>query len=84
MPLADTAESWLASHYDDDLVAWRRHIHPRHPNSRNAQEFATTQFVADRLVDAGLSKALPGGTGLICDLGPDHMPYCAPIWTRCR
>ena len=32
-----------------------------------AQEFATTQFVADRLVEAGLNpKALPGGTGLIC------------------
>lgn len=70
MPLADTAESWLASHYDD-LVGWRRHIH-RHPEL-GRQEFATTQFVADRLVEAGLNpKALPGGTGLICDLGPDR------------
>ncbi|HPZ96378.1 MAG TPA: amidohydrolase, partial [Mycobacterium sp.] len=75
MPLADTAESWLASHYDD-LVAWRRHIH-RHPEL-GRQEFATTQFVADRLVDAGLNpKALPGGTGLICDLGPEHAPRVA-------
>ncbi len=75
MSLADTAESWLAAHYDD-LVAWRRHIH-RHPEL-GRQEFATTQFVADRLVDAGLNpKALPGGTGLICDLGPDHAPRIA-------
>ncbi len=75
MPLADTAESWLAAHYDD-LVAWRRHIH-RHPEL-GRQEFATSQFVADRLVDAGLNpKTLPGGTGLICDLGPEHAPRVA-------
>ncbi len=70
MPLADIAESWLAAHYDE-LVAWRRHIH-RHPEL-GRQEFATTQFVADRLVEAGLNpKALPAGTGLVCDLGPAH------------
>jgi amidohydrolase len=75
MPLADTAESWLAAHYDD-LVGWRRHIH-RHPEL-GRQEFATTQFVADRLVEAGLNpKALPGGTGLICDFGPEHAPRIA-------
>lgn len=75
MPLADTAESWLAAHYDD-LVAWRRHIH-RHPEL-GRQEFATTQFVADRLVEAGLNpKALPGGTGLTCDFGPEHAPRIA-------
>lgn len=74
-PLADTAETWLASHFDD-LVAWRRHIH-RHPEL-GRQEFATTQFVADRLVDAGLNpKMLPGGTGLICDFGPEHAPRIA-------
>ncbi len=75
MPLADIAESWLAAHYDD-LVAWRRHIH-RHPEL-GRQEFATTQYAADRLVDAGLNpKALPGGTGLICDFGPEHAPRIA-------
>lgn len=75
MPLADIAESWLAAHYDD-LVAWRRHIH-RHPEL-GRQEFATTQFVADRLVDAGLNpKTFPGGTGLICDFGPEHAPRIA-------
>ena len=75
MSLADTAESWLAAHYDD-LVAWRRHIH-RHPEL-GRQEFATTQFVAERLVEAGLNpKALPGGTGLTCDFGPEHAPRIA-------
>ena len=75
MPLADTAESWLAAHYDD-LVAWRRHIH-RHPEL-GRQEFATTQFVADRLVEAGLNpKTLPGGAGLVCDFGPEYAPRIA-------
>ena len=75
MSLADTAESWLAAHYDD-LVAWRRHIH-RHPEL-GRQEFATTQFVAERLVEAGLNpKALPGGTGLTCDFGPEQAPRIA-------
>ncbi|MCB1264099.1 MAG: amidohydrolase [Mycobacterium sp.] len=75
MPLADIAESWLAGHYDD-LVAWRRHIH-RHPEL-GRQEFATTQFVADRLVEAGLNpKVLPDGTGLTCDFGPDYAPRIA-------
>jgi amidohydrolase len=75
MSLADTAESWLAAHYDD-LVAWRRHIH-RYPEL-GRQEYATTQFVAERLVDAGLNpKVLPGGTGLTCDFGPEHEPRIA-------
>ncbi|EHI14778.1 M20 family metallopeptidase [Mycolicibacterium thermoresistibile] len=66
---------WLSRH-QDDLVAWRRHIHA-HPEL-GRQEFATTQFVAERLADAGLNpKVLPGGTGLICDLGPDHTPRVA-------
>jgi amidohydrolase len=75
MTVADAAESWLASHYDD-LVAWRRHIH-QHPEL-GRQEFATTQYVAERLADAGLNpKVLPGGTGLTCDIGPEHLPRIA-------
>jgi len=70
MSIADGAESWLAANYDE-LVAWRRHIH-RHPEL-SRQEFATTAFVAERLTDAGLKpEVLPGGTGLVCDIGPDH------------
>src|SRR5690242_5319212 len=75
MSLTDTAESWLATHYDD-LVSWRRHIH-RYPEL-GRQEYATTQFVAERLADAGLKpKVLPGGTGLTCDFGPEHQPRIA-------
>ena len=67
--------SWLAAHYED-LVGWRRHIH-RYPEL-GRQEFATTQFVAERLADAGLNpKVLPGGTGLTCDFGPEHQPKIA-------
>ena len=72
---ADGAESWLAGNYDD-LVDWRRHIH-RHPEL-GRQEFATTKFVAEKLADAGLKpEVLPGGTGLICDIGPEHRPRIA-------
>jgi amidohydrolase len=75
MNLAGAAEAWLDDHYDD-LVAWRRHIHAYPELGR--QEFATTQFVAAHLADAGLNpKVLPGGTGLICDFGPEHGPRIA-------
>jgi amidohydrolase len=75
MSLVDIAEAWLAAH-QDDLVDWRRHIHA-HPEL-GRQEFATTQFVATHLADAGLNpKVLPAGTGLTCDLGPDHLPKIA-------
>src|SRR6185312_12506921 len=75
MSLSDTAESWLAAHYDD-LIDWRRHIHA-HPEL-GRQEFATTQFVATLLSDAGLNpKLLPAGTGLTCDIGPDDLPKIA-------
>ena len=75
MSLGDTAESWLAAHYDD-LIEWRRHFHA-HPEL-GRQEFATTQYVAALLADAGLNpKVLPAGTGLTCDLGPDDLPRIA-------
>jgi amidohydrolase len=75
MSLQAYTDAWLASHHDD-LVAWRRHIHA-HPEL-GRQEFATTQFIATHLADAGLNpKVLPGGTGLMCDFGPDHGPRVA-------
>ncbi len=73
--LSHAAARWLSAH-QDDLVGWRRHIH-RHPEL-GRQEFATTQFVASLLADAGLNpKVLPGGTGLTCDFGPDDGPRVA-------
>jgi len=75
MSLVDAADSWLATH-QQDLVEWRRHIH-RYPEL-GRQEYATTQFVAERLAEAGLNpKVLPGGTGLVCDIGPEHEPRIA-------
>ena len=75
MSLSEGAKNWLAAHHDD-LVEWRRHIH-RYPEL-GRQEYTTTQFVAERLADAGLNpKVLPGGTGLTCDFGPEHRPRIA-------
>jgi amidohydrolase len=75
MTMRDAADRWLAAHHHE-LVAWRRHIHT-HPEL-GRQEFATTQFVATALADAGLNpKMLPGGTGLTCDFGPDSGPRIA-------
>ncbi|WP_206491677.1 M20 family metallopeptidase [Rhodococcus sp. KRD162] len=62
-------DRWIGDH-TEDLSLWRRHIHA-HPELAR-REFATTSFVMDRLQAAGLSpQPLPGGTGLICDIGPD-------------
>ena len=73
--LQHAAARCLSAHYDD-LVGWRRHLH-QHPEL-GRQEFATTQFVAAQLADAGLNpKVLPGGTGLLCDFGPDDGPRVA-------
>ena len=73
--LQHAAARWLSAHYDD-LVGWRRHLH-QHPEL-GRQELATTQFVAAQLADAGLNpKVLPGGTGLLCDFGPDDGPRVA-------
>ncbi len=75
MSVSDYTRAWLADH-SDELVTWRRHIHA-HPEL-GRQEFATTQFVASRLADAGLNpKVLPGGTGLTCDFGPEDGPRVA-------
>src|SRR5690625_1707434 len=68
-PASQAAHAWLAANADE-LVAWRRHLH-RHPEL-SRQEFATTQFIGERLAGAGLNpEVLPTGTGLICDFGPE-------------
>ena len=72
---SDHAAAWLATNAEL-MVGWRRHLH-RHPEL-SRQEYATTQFVADRLSDAGLNpKVLPAGTGLTCDVGPEGRPRIA-------
>ncbi|MGH4011530.1 MAG: M20 family metallopeptidase [Pseudonocardiaceae bacterium] len=60
-------DGWLASH-GAELVAWRRRIHA-HPELAH-QELGTTALITEQLAAAGLvPKLLPGGTGLICDIG---------------
>ncbi|MBJ8347365.1 M20 family metallopeptidase [Antrihabitans sp. YC2-6] len=63
------AHDWLARH-GGELSGWRRHIHANPELARN--EYATTEFVVSKLTAAGLDpKVLPGGTGVVCDIGPD-------------
>jgi amidohydrolase len=68
---AGRGPSWLDGWLGDnlvDLLAWRRHLHANPELSRH--EFATTELVAKILTSAGLEpRILPGGTGLICDVG---------------
>jgi amidohydrolase len=65
--------SELADGFDGELVAFRRDVH-RHPEL-SRQEIRTTALLVDRLRAAGLDpRPLPTGTGLVCDIGPDHGP----------
>ncbi|MEU6130255.1 amidohydrolase [Saccharopolyspora sp. NPDC047091] len=70
---AGRGPAWLDSWLDANagqVVAWRRHIHANPELSRAEHE--TTAFLFDRLTGAGLSpRVLPGGTGLLCDIGPE-------------
>ncbi|GAA3434409.1 amidohydrolase [Kutzneria kofuensis] len=60
-------DEWLTSGAAD-VVAWRRHIHAHPELSR--QEHDTTELLAEVLRSVGLHPTLlPGGTGLICDIG---------------
>ncbi|MFJ6849526.1 amidohydrolase [Streptomyces sp. NPDC091271] len=69
---APHAEAVLPGALPDDLraelVAFRRDLH-MHPELGN-QEFRTTAAIKARLEKAGLEpQVLPGGTGLVCDVG---------------
>jgi amidohydrolase len=58
------------------LIAVRRHLHA-HPELGLA-EHQTTELVRSRLASAGLTpKLLPGGTGLLCDIGTAPGPLVA-------
>jgi amidohydrolase len=60
-------DEWLLSN-SAHLVTWRRHIHA-HPELAH-REYGTTALIVERLARAGLRPTLlPGGTGLICDIG---------------
>jgi amidohydrolase len=55
-----------------ELVAFRRDLH-MHPEL-GRQEFRTTAAIKARLEQAGLKPwVLPGGTGLVCDIGESDL-----------
>ena len=60
-------DRWLAEHAAD-VVGWRRSLHA-HPEL-GRREHETTRLCLETLERAGLRpRRLPGGTGLICDVG---------------
>lgn len=59
-----------------DVVAWRRHLHASPELSRH--EYATTELICAVLRSADLDpQVLPGGTGVICDVGSG--PTCVAL-----
>ncbi|MFE3514795.1 amidohydrolase [Streptomyces sp. NPDC059166] len=68
-PLAETVmPGTLPDDLRAELIAFRRDLH-MHPELGN-QEFRTTAAIKARLEKAGLQpEVLPGGTGLVCDVG---------------
>ncbi|MDX8032543.1 M20 family metallopeptidase [Lentzea sp. BCCO 10_0856] len=68
-------DDWLKANAAD-VIAWRRHIHANPELSR--REYNTTELVAKLLREVGLKpRILPGGTGLICDIG--NGPRCVAL-----
>jgi amidohydrolase len=66
-PLPGGLEGWLAA-AEPRLISLRRYLHA-HPEL-SGREFATSEFVAETLRQAGLEpRILPKGTGVICDVG---------------
>lgn len=64
----DWLDAWVAAH-TDQLVGWRRDLHA-HPEL-GFDEYRTTGVITAALSAFGLSPTvLPGGTGVICDVGP--------------
>lgn len=74
MSAPEWLERWLTTGRDE-LVGWRRHLHA-HPELARA-EHATTAYVAERLIAAGLHPVLLPGTGLTCDIGSGPGPLVA-------
>lgn len=68
-------ETWLDRHRAD-VVAWRRSLHAVPELART--EYRSTDLVERQLLAAGLApRRLPGGTGLVCDVG--HGERCIAL-----
>lgn len=70
-------DGWLGENIVD-LLAWRRHIHAHPELSRG--EYVTTELIAGLLHSIGLTpNVLPGGTGVICDIGDGTGGPCVAL-----
>ena len=68
-------DAWLLCN-GADLVSWRRHLHA-YPEL-GYYERGTTALIVEQLEGVGLQPTLlPGGTGLICDIGAG--PRCVAL-----
>ena len=66
-------DTFLAAH-GPELIALRRDLHA-HPECGH-EEYRTTRVIAERLAAAGLHPVvLPGGTGLLADIGVAGQKY---------
>ncbi len=68
-------DEWIRANAAD-VVSWRRRIHANPELSR--REYATTEMIVGLLRAVGLRPSvLPGGTGVICDIGSG--PTCVAL-----
>lgn len=75
-PVADAVAAWTVDNHDT-VIGWRRHLHS-HPEVSH-HETATTQFIVDRLTDAGLEPHRLPGTGVTVDIGGSGTGEDAPV-----
>ena len=64
--ISATAEEWLRQH-ESEAIGWRRHLH-EHPELSH-EEFATTDFIVEKLEAVGLQPVRLEPTGLYVDIG---------------
>ncbi|WP_396164716.1 amidohydrolase [Corynebacterium sp.] len=66
VPVVDAVAAWTVDNHDT-VIGWRRHLHS-HPELSH-QETGTTQFIVEKLTEAGLSPRRLPGTGVTVDIG---------------
>ncbi|MBC2682140.1 amidohydrolase [Corynebacterium sp. 4HC-13] len=65
---------WVAENREE-IRGWRRHLH-RHPELSH-MEIATTEFILEKLREAGLEPQRLPSTGATVDIGPKDKPLIA-------
>lgn len=67
--ISAAVEAWLKEH-ESEAIGWRRYLH-EHPELSH-EEFATTDFIVEKLEAVGLAPVRLASTGLYVDIGePD-------------